>query len=178
MSVPSCSWREFSRISPVDYFSNRPLDKPMKNKPLFLFPSTIAASFILLSPALHADFITWDAGGGDNNWSTLLNWSDDASPNGDDVTFDANGALASGTTNTVSASRVGGLSYLRLRGCRQPAHDGHRRRPDPDGDRKFPPRRKHYCVGSDECDAHRHHRSSHGGWHLFSSRATSARRQT
>ena len=76
----------------------------MKNKSFLLFPSSIAASFILLTPALHADAITWDAGGGDTNWSTLLNWSDDASPAGDDVTFNAAGATASGTTNTVSAS--------------------------------------------------------------------------
>ena len=84
----------------------------MKNKNLCLFPSTIAASFILLSPALHADAIVWDAGGGDTNWSTLLNWSDDASPTGDDVTFNATGASASGTTNTVGTSEsINSLSY-------------------------------------------------------------------
>jgi len=84
----------------------------MKTKHFPLFPTSIAASFVLLSPMLLADAITWDAGGGDTNWSTLLNWSDDASPTGDDVTFSTAGALASGTTNTVSASEtINSLSY-------------------------------------------------------------------
>jgi fibronectin-binding autotransporter adhesin len=84
----------------------------MKNPRFFLFPSTIAASFALLAPTLHADAITWDAGGGDTNWSTLANWSDDASPTGGDVTFNAAGALASGTTNNVDASEsIASLSY-------------------------------------------------------------------
>ena len=56
--------------------------------------------------------VTWDAGGGDKNWSTLLNWSDDASPTGDFVTFNTAGLLASGTTNTVNASEsIATLSY-------------------------------------------------------------------
>ena len=56
--------------------------------------------------------VTWDAGGGDNNWSTLLNWSDDASPSGDFVTFNTAGLLGSGTTNTVAASQsIASLSY-------------------------------------------------------------------
>ncbi len=56
--------------------------------------------------------VTWDAGGGDNNWSTLLNWSDDASPTGDFVTFNTAGLLASGTTNAVDASQsIASLSY-------------------------------------------------------------------
>ncbi len=56
--------------------------------------------------------VTWDAGGGDSNWSTLLNWSDDASPTGDFVTFNTAGLLASGTTNTVDASQsIASLSY-------------------------------------------------------------------
>ena len=56
--------------------------------------------------------VTWDAGGGDTLWSTHLNWSDDASPAGDFVTFNTAGLLASGTTNTVGASAsVASLSY-------------------------------------------------------------------
>ena len=56
--------------------------------------------------------VTWDAGGGDNNWSTLLNWSDDASPTGDFVTFNTAGLLASGTTNTVASSQsIASLNY-------------------------------------------------------------------
>lgn len=47
--------------------------------------------------------IIWDAGGGDNNWSTVNNWSDDAAANGDHVTFNLTGAAVSGVTNTVDA---------------------------------------------------------------------------
>jgi hyaluronate lyase len=48
--------------------------------------------------------IAWDADGGDGNWSTVDNWSDDAAANGDHVTFNLTGAAASGTTNTMDAS--------------------------------------------------------------------------
>jgi autotransporter-associated beta strand protein len=84
----------------------------MKNKRLFLLPATIAAGFNLLAPSLHAAAITWDAGGANNNWSTINNWSDNAAATGDDVTFNATGALASGTTNTVDASiSIASLAY-------------------------------------------------------------------
>jgi hypothetical protein len=78
-----------------------------------LFPSSIAASFILLAPALHAAAVTWDGGGGaDENWSTAVNWSDEAAPTGGDVTFNATGALTSGTTNTGDASSsIASLTY-------------------------------------------------------------------
>ncbi len=84
----------------------------MKNKHLFLLPATIAAGFTLLSPNLHAAAITWDAGGVDNNWSTVDNWSDNAAATGDDITFNATGALASGITNTVDTSiSIASLTY-------------------------------------------------------------------
>jgi hypothetical protein len=55
----------------------------------------------------HAADITWDASPSpaNNNWSTFDNWSDNATPAGDDVTFN-NTATASGTTvtNTVDTS--------------------------------------------------------------------------
>jgi autotransporter-associated beta strand protein len=89
----------------------------MKNKPFRLFPSSIAASFILLSPALHAAII-WDADGGlgATNWSTPANWNPDtADVTGEDVTFNATGATASGTTNTVDditlLTSINSLSY-------------------------------------------------------------------
>ena len=83
----------------------------MKNPRFLLFPSSIAASFMVLTPALHAA-ISWDGGGADTNWSTLANWSTDTSPSGDEVTFDATAALVSGTTNTVDASEtITSLSY-------------------------------------------------------------------
>jgi autotransporter-associated beta strand protein len=52
----------------------------------------------LTLPAIAAD-ITWDSGGSDDNWSTFDNWSDNATPAGDDVTFNNTGR-ASGTTVT------------------------------------------------------------------------------
>jgi len=74
--------------------------------------ATAITSSLFLSYA-HAANITWDAGGGaDKNWSTVSNWSDNAAATGDDVTFNATGALASGTTNTVDASiSIASLTY-------------------------------------------------------------------
>ena len=84
----------------------------MKNKRLHLLHASLAASFTMLAPSLHAAAITWDAGGVDNNWSTVNNWSDNAAATGDDVTFNATGALASGTTNTVDTSiSIASLTY-------------------------------------------------------------------
>ncbi len=84
----------------------------MKTHRFPLFPASIAASLGLLSPALQADLITWDAGGANTNWSTIGNWSDDAAATGDDVTFNSTGALASGVTNTVDTSiSIASLSY-------------------------------------------------------------------
>jgi autotransporter-associated beta strand protein len=84
----------------------------MKNKRFPRYTTALTAGSILLSPALHAAAITWDGGGSDTNWSTIDNWSDDAAATGDDVTFNATGALASGTTNTVDASiSIASLTY-------------------------------------------------------------------
>jgi autotransporter-associated beta strand protein len=84
----------------------------MKIKRLFLFPASIAAGTILVSPNLRAAAITWDAGGVNNNWSTVANWSDNAAAAGDDITFNSTGALASGITNTVDASiSIASLTY-------------------------------------------------------------------
>jgi autotransporter-associated beta strand protein len=77
------------------------------------FTLAILVAAVLLAPALHAASITWDAGGGaDKNWSTVSNWSDNATATGDDVTFDATGALASGTTSIVDTSiSIASLTY-------------------------------------------------------------------
>jgi len=79
----------------------------------FIFAILVAASSILLAPALQAAAITWDAGGGaDKNWSTVNNWSDDAAATGDDVTFNATGASASGITSIVDTSiSINSLTY-------------------------------------------------------------------
>ena len=69
---------------------------------------TIEVSRLPFVPAA----ITWDAGGADNHWSTVNNWSDNAAAVGDDVTFVATGTAASGTTNTVDTGvSVASLSY-------------------------------------------------------------------
>ena len=58
----------------------------------------------LTLPAMAAD-ITWDSGGSDDNWSTFDNWSDNATPVGDDVTFNNTGRAAGTTvTNIVDTS--------------------------------------------------------------------------
>jgi autotransporter-associated beta strand protein len=85
----------------------------MKNKPFRLFPSTIAASFILLTPALQAA-ITWDGLGVGTNWSTPENWDPDtADVSNEFVTFSSAGAAAPATTtNTVDAdATISSLSY-------------------------------------------------------------------
>ena len=72
----------------------------------------VLAGFAGVSLLSHANgvqgaAISWDAGGGANlNWTTLTNWSDDADPSGDDITFnDIGGVLTAGTvTNIVDAS--------------------------------------------------------------------------
>lgn len=87
--------------------------KPVKSRYFRLFSNTIAASLVLVSPSVQAA-ITWDAGGGANTiWSTAANWAPDtADVTSEDVTFNAPGAAASGTTNTVDASAsIASLSY-------------------------------------------------------------------
>lgn len=68
---------------------------------------------VMLAPSLHAAAITWDAGGGaDKNWSTVSNWSDNAAATGDNVTFNATGASATGITSTVDTSiSIASLTY-------------------------------------------------------------------
>lgn len=61
---------------------------------------------------INANF-SWDAGGADNQWSTLDNWGDNADPAGDDVVFMAPGALSTGITNRVDASKsIRSLNFL------------------------------------------------------------------
>jgi len=77
------------------------------------FTFAILVVAVMLAPALHAAAITWDAGGvADKNWSTVSNWSDNAAATGDDVTFIATGALASGITSIVDTSiSINSLTY-------------------------------------------------------------------
>lgn len=61
------------------------------------------------TPCLALAQTTWDAGGSDTNWSTLGNWSTDASPAGTAVVFGATGTTANATTvsNVVDSSYTG-----------------------------------------------------------------------
>ncbi|HEY9248625.1 MAG TPA: PEP-CTERM sorting domain-containing protein [Rariglobus sp.] len=95
----------------------------MKSTPLHKFPSAraclrvavISLSGISMMASVHA--ATWDgnAGVGDLNWSTALNWSDDAGAAGKAVVFDNTfGATANATTagNIVDASlTIDSLGY-------------------------------------------------------------------
>lgn len=57
--------------------------------------------------------VSWDAGGTNTQWSTLLNWFNDADPAFTDVAFATTGALPSGTTNTVNSSKaINSLVYF------------------------------------------------------------------
>lgn len=61
----------------------------LKKQALILFSTIIAGSFFFILPT-QAAVRTWDGGGGDTNWSTCTNWSDDTCPGTFDVaTFDA-----------------------------------------------------------------------------------------
>ena len=64
--------------------------------------------------SVHAANITWDSGGADDNWSTLDNWSDNASPTGDDITFDNTGGAA-GTTVTSIVDTILSINSLNFR---------------------------------------------------------------
>lgn len=57
-------------------------------------------------PQVFAATITWDGGGGDNNWSTCANWSSDTCPGSSDVaTFNATSVKDA----TIDASFAGSL---------------------------------------------------------------------
>lgn len=65
-----------------------------------------AIAALLASQSAQAAAVSWDAGGGAGNtaWNydaeTFVNWSDDLTPAGDDVTFTATGAVSGSTTVT------------------------------------------------------------------------------
>ncbi|OPZ25405.1 MAG: Autotransporter-associated beta strand repeat protein [Lentisphaerae bacterium ADurb.BinA184] len=68
----------------------------------------------LIPARLHADAVSWDGGDtASENWSATTNWSDDADPAGDDITFDNTAAQTQGTvTNIVDTSyTVSSLRY-------------------------------------------------------------------
>ncbi len=70
-------------------------------------------TFVLLITPLSASAAvrTWDAGGGDNNWSTAANWSLDTVPTGTDIAlFDGTGKKNA----TVDAAFAGSVAEVRM----------------------------------------------------------------
>jgi fibronectin-binding autotransporter adhesin len=63
----------------------------------------LCALLLACLPAAEALAATWDAGagGGNLNWSTFLNWSDDASPAGQAIVFNDTGSAAGTTVTSV-----------------------------------------------------------------------------
>ncbi|MBC2603181.1 PEP-CTERM sorting domain-containing protein [Puniceicoccus vermicola] len=60
----------------------------------------IAVAGALGTASVWAADISWDGSGGDDFWSTVGNWSDNADPAGDNITF--NNTAAVGTAGTVT----------------------------------------------------------------------------
>ena len=70
--------------------------------------SAIVTAVLLFSGSvLHAAAISWDGGGGDDNWSTFANFAPDGDPAGDDVTFDStDDAGGAGIVNNIVDASV------------------------------------------------------------------------
>jgi hypothetical protein len=99
-------------IAYLDNMNATPLKK--SKGPACLRAAIITSvGFSMLAPFAQA--ATWDGGGSDTNWSTTLNWSDDASPAGQAVLFDNTAGLTSGPTvagnNVDSSLTLDSLSY-------------------------------------------------------------------
>jgi hypothetical protein len=99
-------------IAYLDNMNTTPLKK--SKGPACLRAAIITSvGFSMLAPFAQA--ATWDGGGSDTNWSTTLNWSDDASPAGQAVLFDNTAGLTSGPTvagnNVDSSLTLDSLSY-------------------------------------------------------------------
>lgn len=88
--------------------SNHPASRLRLHTALALAPA------LLISPHLFSAALTWDGGGGDDNWSTSANWNPDATlATADTLTFGDTDKTTSGTPNNiVSASQtVTSLTY-------------------------------------------------------------------
>jgi autotransporter-associated beta strand protein len=93
----------------------------MPRLPMWLRLSVAAVNLAVGTARLRAAAVTWDAGGGANlGWSyqsspgVYANWSDDADPAGDSITFGNLGvaATAGTTTNSIGADlSVAALTY-------------------------------------------------------------------
>ncbi len=74
---------------------------------------TLFVVFVFLFPLLKvsAAVITWDRGGGNDNWSTCANWSGDTCPGSSDIaTFDS----TSNTSSNVDASFAGTVQGINI----------------------------------------------------------------
>ncbi len=71
-----------------------------------IFLGAVLGLLILSVPALAATR-TWDGGGGDDNWSTAANWSDDTAPGASDVaTFDGTSTKACTIDANISVAGI------------------------------------------------------------------------
>jgi uncharacterized repeat protein (TIGR01451 family) len=72
---------------------------------------------VAVSPSVFGATVSWDAGGGDENWSNALNWSGDALPtSGDDViiTTAGTGTVILSQNATVNSINVATGAYLHV----------------------------------------------------------------
>ena len=79
-------------------------------KPTHLHSRLHLAMFVLaLAPQASHAAVTWDAGagGGDLNWSTFTNWSDEADPATKDIVFNNTGGAAGSTVTSILGSSSG-----------------------------------------------------------------------
>ncbi len=74
---------------------------------------TVSALAVWAPQKALAAVRTWDGDGGDDNWNTAANWSDDTAPvNGDSVVFDLSEMAGTTTaTNNISNLSLAGLSF-------------------------------------------------------------------
>lgn len=76
----------------------------LKSRPFF-WTCAAALPYLCSTHFVAAAVISWDDAVGDNLWSSNTNWSDDADPSGDDLTFNSTGVDALGTTtNRISSN--------------------------------------------------------------------------
>lgn len=118
-------WPEYQKFADVVRVVNRRSNGytgKMENNPtatrgkLFgLWSVLVTCLFLLLSTSrVEAATVSWDGGGGDGNWTTGANWSNDLIPGADDdVTVDANVTVnltGAATVNSLSLGNEGGTS--------------------------------------------------------------------
>jgi len=72
----------------------------VKKHTIFIIASIAVLFFIALAPKVHAATITWDGGGGDENWDTCDNWSTNTCPTSSDTAQFNSTSVKNATINT------------------------------------------------------------------------------